>query len=259
MGSRSSTAQSVPPWALPYAQQLLRAGTDYVAPGATDPVTGKPLGTSNFPLQQMDPALQTQVAPFNSTQQAGIDYLTGSAGASAGLAGAGAQQVTDTLGGKYLSPDSNPYLNDTYNAAARGVTDQYKLATAPGLMAQAQQAGVSGGSAEGEMRQANQFSLGQNLSDLATQIYGGNYQAERGRQAQAGGEVPALQGAIAAPGQQLLGAGTLGQSQTQAELDAAQGNAQLKQAFPGTLLSYFGNLLGSATGGGGQTVAGTSK
>lgn len=263
MGSRSQTSQSVPPWALPYAQGLLGTGTGLVAPGAVDPTTGsinpKYLGGGLLPVSQLPPGMLQKVAPFNPTQQAGLDYLTGSAGQSAQLAGAGANQVQQTLGGQYLSPDSNPYLAATGDALTRALTNQYKLATAPSLMAQAQQGGNLRGSAFNEQQAANQFGLGQNISDTLAQLYGGNYEAERARQQQAVGMIPGVQGAIQAPGQQLLGAGTLQQGQTQTELDVARQNAELQTQYPFTILSYLGNLLGTSTGAGGVVTSGTSK
>jgi len=255
MGSRSESTQSLPAWARPYAESLLRTGTGLVAPGAT--IAGKPAAEDTLPILQAPPDLYQQIAGFNPTQQAGMDYLTGSAGASAGLAGAGAGQVGQTLRGDYLN--ANPYLNSTFADAAYNLTDQYKSATAPSLLAQAQQAGVYGGSAMNEQQDRNETDLSRGLASLASQIYGGNYQTERGRQLESANMIPQLQQSIAAPGQQLLGVGTLQQGQTQTELDAAKANAELKQEFPIKLLSYLGNLMGTATGSGGVAGVSTSK
>jgi hypothetical protein len=249
---------------------LLRTGTGLASPDAvkTDAAgnpyrdaAGNPISLSagGFPLQPMDPAMLQQVAPFNATQQAGLQYLGNSAVPEALLAGQGANELSRTMGGAYLSPDTNPHLDATYGSASRGLVDQYRMATAPSLMAQAQQAGVSGGSAEGQQQAFNQYGLGQNLSDLATQIYGGNYQTERGRQLSALGMVPGAQTALAVPGQQLLGAGTLEQGQAQTELDVSRQNAELQQEYPYHLISYLTNLMGGVTGAGGTTTAGTSK
>jgi len=254
MGSRSQSTQSIPSWALPAAKSIFSTGFDLSAPGQTPAYLPEGLNLAPF-----NPALEQQLAGFNPTQQAGMDYLTGSAGASADLAGAGAQQLQDTLQGQYLSPESNPYLQSTYNAAADAMTNQYQQAIAPSLMAQAQQGGVMGGSGMQEQQAYNQFNLGQNLSDLASKIYGGNYAAERGNQLAGLGMVGAGQQAISAPGQQLLGVGALGQGQTQAGMDVATQNAQLRQEYPYKQLSYLGNLLGTATTGGGSVTAGTSK
>jgi len=100
------------------------------------------------------------------------------------LGAAGGQNLRDTLTGRYLDPSTNPWLDKTYTAASQGLVNQYQLATAPSLMAEGITAagggpGSTGGSGFQEQQQFNQFGLGQNLSNLATDIYGGNYQAER--------------------------------------------------------------------------------
>ena len=88
------------------------------------------------------------------------------------LAPGGLQNLQDTIAGHYLDPASNPYLNQTYDAAARQITPRVNsLFEASGRYGSGAHQGV----------------LGQNLSDLATNIYGGNYNSERARQFQAAG------------------------------------------------------------------------
>lgn len=254
MGSRGQTTQSIPFWAQPFASSLLPTATGLVSPGAPDQLL-----QGNLPLKPFDPALEQKVAGFNPAQMAGLGVLEGTAGANLGVAATGMGELNKTLLGDYLSPDKNPFLGQTFDAASRGVVNQYQNATAPGAMVAAQQGGVAGGSADTENQASNKFSLGQTLSDLAAQIYGGNYSRERGIQAAAPGMVGAAQQSLAAPAQQLLGAGTLQQGQTQTELDTARQNAELKTQYPFQLLSFLGNMLGTATGGGGAVTASTSK
>lgn len=104
---------------------------------------------------------------------------------------AGAQDYTrDVLSGRYSDPSSNPYLQATYDAAARAMGRQFKTNVVPGAYASAYGRGGSGA-------EANRFSsaydvLGQNLRGLATDIYGGNYQRERDRMEAAAGRAPGL-------------------------------------------------------------------
>lgn len=104
---------------------------------------------------------------------------------------AGGQNMLNTIRGDYLSPDSNPYLQATYDKAARGVTDQYNYSTMPQLSrAFGNQQAFGGSSAFGEaFGKANQ-GLATGLADLGTGIFGGNYQSERGRQFSAAGAAP---------------------------------------------------------------------
>lgn len=88
------------------------------------------------------------------------------------LAPGGLQQLQNTISGQYLDPATNPYLNQTYDAAARQITPRVNsLFEASGRYGSGAHQGV----------------LGQSLADLGTSIYGGNYNAERARQLAAAG------------------------------------------------------------------------
>lgn len=92
--------------------------------------------------------------------------------------------VSDTVGGKYLSPDSNPYLQQTADALARNSREQFaqNLARVNGAAAQggsllSTRAALAGG----QVARAG----AQDLNDSLTRLYAGNYGAERGLQTQA--------------------------------------------------------------------------
>jgi len=93
------------------------------------------------------------------------------------------QGLTETAQGQFLHPESNPYLRGTFNAAATDLTNAYRTATAPSIQAQASRMGQFGSSAMNEALALEQYGLGRNLENLASNIYGGNYQQERGRMA----------------------------------------------------------------------------
>lgn len=96
-----------------------------------------------------------------------------------------------TIQGGYLSPEANPWLKATYGQAAKDVTDAYTSAVQPRTDAMFNGPGsLAGNSAYAEMVARNQYGLGQNLQNLATNIYGGNYQQERGRQFGAASTAP---------------------------------------------------------------------
>lgn len=254
----SSTTTSLPAWIQPIAQQYLQTGLGLVSPG--NPLsapgglgTGTP-GAAN--LGQYNPAMNVNVAPFTPAQMGGMNYLTGAAApVSANLAGTNAGMLGATESGAYLGPGANPWLDQTYGAASRGLVNQYLMATAPSAMVGAQQGGVGGGSADRQNQAFNRFNLGTNLSDLATNIYGQNYQLERTRQLQAANLVPGAQGALVQPGAIDLSVGAQQQGQQQAQLDAATRNAIAKQQYPYQLLSFLASLSGQAGGGTGTTSA----
>jgi len=129
------------------------------------------------------PALPTEMQTLNSL---GLGGLTG--------------MLSNTLSGKYLDPSTNPWLTKTYNEAAKGVTDQYQTSIAPSLMAEGELAtgggpgALANSSAFNQTQWQNQYGLGQNLQNLATNIYGGNYQQERQNQLTAAGLGESLAG-----------------------------------------------------------------
>jgi hypothetical protein len=84
--------------------------------------------------------------------------------------------VDQTLAGDYLSPDSNPFLQGTFNRAAdltRGRLDS-------------EFAGA------GRNLGASMPARSEELQTLASNIYGGNYQAERDRQFNSVGQAQSL-------------------------------------------------------------------
>jgi len=197
---------------------------------------------------KMPSGLNQQVAGFTPTQvDAFGNTLSAASGAGPELT-AGQQNLTDTLSGKFLDPASNPYLTDTYKQAARGLTDAYALGTAPSEMAGAARAGAMGGSGLAESEAASRYGLGENLANLGTDIYGGNYQQERQRQMTAAGLLPGNVEAQLIPGQAQLGVGSLEQQQAQQGLDVSQQNALRAQQFPMSQLDAFGQALQTALG-----------
>lgn len=217
--------------ALPYWYQLLTG------------IGGKPFAPYNFPDQQ--------VAGINPTEQAGLNLTTQMGEQEASAESGAPQQISDTLSGKYLDPATNPWLNKTFNEAAQQQTNAYETGIAPSEMTGAIQAGAFGGSADAEARAGNEFNYGQDLSNLATQIYGGNYQQERQNQLDTLGNLGKINLGLAQPGEQVMGAGGFEQSQAQNELQAQYENAYARAAFPYQLLSmYTGGIEGIGSQGG---------
>lgn len=209
-----TTTSSLPPWAAQVGKDLLGAAEPYYLGNLTMP--------SNL-NQQVQGFTPDQLAAFSNIEglspgatgvaQSGMSYLSnvlgnnpatmiGSPGAvSPGMISGGgptmsAQEsalIDSTMGGAYLNPSTNPYITATYNEAAKGVTDQYNTSIAPSLMAEGEAAAgggpgsLAGGSGFNQAQWQNQYGLGQNLNNLATNIYGGNYAQERQNQMTAAG------------------------------------------------------------------------
>lgn len=158
-----------------------------------------------------------------------------------------AQGMTlDTINGKYLDPSSNPYLASTYGQAADQVTRNYQTATAPATSAAFAGAGRYGSGARNQAVDQNQRALGASLNNLATQIYGGNYQTERDRQMAAGGMAPGMVQAGYLEPSILSGIGAQQQQQNQNELNDQVARWNYNQQLPyNKLNSYLGAVSGN--------------
>ena len=129
--------------------------------------------------------------PFVMQSLMGAQGLYNSMDKSTPLLGPAQAEMGKTISGQYLMPGANPYLDATFNQAAKGVTDQYLNTVQPRTDALFNGPGSMGkNTAFQQMTARNQYGLGDNLSNLATNIYGGNYQTERGRQFGAAGAAP---------------------------------------------------------------------
>ncbi len=167
-----------------------------------------------------------------------------------------AQGMTlDTINGKYLDPNSNPFLAATYGAAADQVTNAYRTATAPGTAAAYSAAGRYGSGARNQAVDQNNRGLLDKLNTLATSIYGGNYEAERQRQMTAAGGAPGMtQAGYIEPGI-LTSIGQQQQGQNQNELNDEVARWNYDQNLPYEKLA---RLLGAVQGSYGQSGTTTS-
>lgn len=249
--STSTTSQHLPAWAVPYAKELLGAGSSQYLPG------GSPA--------QMPSNLNQTNAGFTPDQTAALGSIGGTTTQANNLGSANANYAAGVLGGDQLNPTSNPYLTDTYNEAAQGLVTNYQNAIAPSNMAAGEVASgggpgaLAGNSGYGATTQMNQFDLGQNLGNLATNIYGGAYETGVTNQANVAAGIGNTQNTLYTGANQLLGAGTLEQQQQQSQYNTQYTNALNANQYPMQQLSGFGSILGQATGGtGGGITVGTS-
>lgn len=109
-------------------------------------------------------------------------------GNMAGLADQG-RALSDTYAGKYLTPDSNPYLRQYYQQAADEIGGAYRNQTVPTLMS-------TFGSPNSSMYALYQGEANRGFSDslqkAATNIFGNAYEQERQRQMAAAGQLAGI-------------------------------------------------------------------
>lgn len=158
----------------------------------------------------------------------------------------------NVVGGQYLN--SNPYLDRMYDTAAQGVTRNFNESVLPGVTARF---GMSGRSGSGLMQNAVQGAyrgLGDSLSGLAANLYGGNYAQERQNQQNMAQYVPQLLNSQTSLYNNQLQAGQVRDDYAQSLVDADRQRYEFNQNRPYQNLStYLGNIGGSFGSQGSQT------
>jgi len=212
------------------------------------------------------------VSPFTPAQTQGYNQVISTAQQGSPFLPASNQNLTDTLSGKYLDPSTNPYLTGTFNTAADAVKRQFQTATAPTTDSFFSGNGAYNSSARFNAQNNNNLGLGTTLDNLATSIYGGNYQNERQNQIAAQGMVPSLTQNQYTDPTAMINAGGAQQQQQQQQLTDQVNRFNFNQMSPwqtlglfqgaisgnygqnGTVQStqqqpYYSNPLGTAVGG----------
>lgn len=214
---KSSSTTSSSPWG-PQAEQL--KGIFSTAEG----LGKKPL--EYYPESTVEGFTPDQVTAQNLTRTRAMEGSPLLKGAQ--------NYVGDVMGGKYLSPDSNPWLKSTFDRALES--------SLPQLSTSATASGRSGsdiaGLVENDLR-----------SRLATDIYGGAYNTERGYQNQAVNFAPQLAredyfdiGNLAALGEDIRSMG-------QAKRDEDVSRFQFEQMEPWQRATMQKNLISGDYGG----------
>lgn len=129
----------------------------------------------------------------NNRQNAGLDALFNRGQQGSPLTDAAGNLTQSTLRGDFLSPDSNPFLQQTFNRAAD--------LTRTRLDSEFGGAGRNLGAALP--------ARSEELQTLAADIFGGNFQRERDRQAGAVGQAQNLAGQEFADIQAMIDSGSL--------------------------------------------------
>lgn len=197
-GQQQSSTTSTEPWKgqQPYLTSGFAEAKSLYDQGPADFFPGQTYSDMSDP---------TKAGLFNQVQTAsdGNPLVSGASG-----------QLSDTISGKYLHPDSNPYLSGTYDAAAGKVTENFERSVLPGI---ASQFGATGGAGSTMHELALGSAAGDytdSLRGLSSDIYGGNYAKERDRQMAATGMAPQMREAQFADAAQLRDAGARYESQS---------------------------------------------
>ncbi len=140
---------------------------------------------------------------------------------------------------------SNPYLDETYDRAAAGVTRSFNRTVLPNLESRFARGNRMGsGAYENSLKEAGRGLAGE-LSGMATDIYGGDYARERGAQLNATAGAPAMSEAGYLDAQHLgqVGAGREGYSQ--AVIDDLVRRFEFNQGAPYNAAARYSTLVGA--------------
>jgi len=171
----------------------------------------------------------SQVSPFAPAQEQAMAGIENRARTGSTINAANNQMMTDTLQGKYLDPATNPYLTDTFNTAA--------AQTLAPIQSAFSDAGRYGSGINQQVQQRG-------LNELATNIYGGNYGAERGRQMQAAQFAPQIANQDYYDYDRLMGVGSQVQNQAQNVIADNVQRYNYNQNLPQQNLNAFQNYVG---------------
>ncbi len=224
MGEQSSSGGSTvtqvnpPSYQLPYLQKGLANAYEQFQQGGPQQYQGN------------------TVVPFAPQTEEALQGITDRATNGSPVIGQAQTLVGDTLAGKYLSPDSNPYLDATFKKAA---DQSYNTLT-------------SEFARSGRNVNAAAPVQGDILSNLSSQIYGGAYNNERDRQTQALAYASPLAESDYRDLAALQGVGQTVEDKTGQIIADQQGRWNYDQQLPGSNLDDFlrrvsGNIGSSST------------
>lgn len=229
-GGSSGSSQTNRPWRgqAPYLTDLYKRAEGLYGQGPVQYFPGQTVASR-------DPVTSQGLEAIANRGLAGSDLTRSAQGLN----------LQTTQGAFLGGPGANPYLDPTYERAARGIGEQFNRIIAPNIDSRFGAAGRWGSGAHAAAQGAGMQALGQSLGDAATNIYGGNYQAERDRMMSAANVAPTLAGADYADLGQAVNAGMERESYQQQLIDAAMQRFQFGQEQPYDQLARFSNFIGN--------------
>lgn len=229
-GSTSTnTIQKADPWsaAQPYLKGALADAAKWYQGNA---------GRTFFP--------GSTVVPFSPFTEQALGMTADRAMAGSPLIRSAQTNLQNTVEGDFLDPSSNPWLSRTFDLAAGKVRSA--------IDSQFNASGGYGGS-------LHEGAMAENLGDLATKIYGGNYDAERTRQLQSMFFAPQMAQQDYFDAAQMAGVGSAYEGQAGNYLSDAIKRWEFSQNEPFMRLQQLASLINPIAGQGGTTQSTTTQ
>ncbi len=161
------------------------------------------------------------------------------------------------LSGAYLN--ANPYLDATYDNAARRVQQNFTQSALPSIASMYSAAGRYGSGAMGRQMERAQQTLGDTLGRLATDVYGQNYARERAAMESAYAQAPAMAAADYYAPNMLAQFGQNATANDQAAIDREMQRWQFNQLAPWQAEQARLAMLAGDYGGRTTTTSGTTS
>lgn len=181
--------------------------------------------------------------PFSNATNDALNAVEARARGGSSLLDTARSQMEATARGDFLKPDSNPYLQGQYNAAVRPMVENFQTAIAPGIASSALTKGRYGSQAYNNQQAQAQDTLGRNLGEVATNLWGQNYQNERSRMATAAAAAPEFAQADYADAAQLANVGAAREGQAGLELQDAINRWNFNEQAPWANLANYQNMI----------------
>lgn len=208
-GSENTVSQStIPSQLVPYYDYALSTGQNLQNQGGPQQSSG-------------------QVAPLSAMQQQGLSSIQGAASGMNPATGA-ANWNNYATSGALMNPSSNPYLTGEFNQGADAIQNQLS----------------SQFGAAGRNVLASAPIQSDEMNQLATSMYGGQYDTNLNATQAAASAAPSIAQGLYTPGNQLLSAGALPQQQQQNILNTQTAQSNYNNALPYNSLSWYSSLLG---------------
>lgn len=233
-GGRTSTVTKADPWAgvQPYIKDYLQKAQEQF----------------QTPYQEYE---GQRIAGLNQDQQQAMDLMRGRV--SDPLVGGTKSLLGETVSGQYL--DSNPYLDAQFENMSKRISDAYRTGTAAQTSALGRASGSFGNTGVQQLREQQNRAFGDTLSNLASSIYGQNYQQERGRQLQAAAMLPMVAGQERADIQGLMGVGDINRQYNQQQLNQQYADWVNRVNYPQTQLDRYRGAVATGMGAGGTSTS----
>lgn len=187
------------------------------------------------------------IATDSPETQAALQARTSRALYGSPLTGAAQNELTKTLSGDYLN--SNPYLDQTYNSAAKNTVNKYNEIVNPGIDSAFSKSGRYGSGAYAQARNQSDRTAASELGDLAANMYGTNYANERKNQNQGMLYAPDLANQDYADINQLSSVGDYKTNLAQQQIDADRAKYDYNTNKTQMALQQYMDLLQGNYGG----------